>query len=228
MKRRNFVNSLLVVAMLQCAGVIPPSATFAEEYSPYVDQNFPQRVYWGETHLHTTFSTDAGLFGTRLTPDDAYRFAKGEEVVSNTGVRTKIIRPLDFLMIADHAENIGLSPMIAESNPLLLKSEWGKKIHDLSKQGKYQEAYVMWGETIATGKDALPNPALVRSIWDRMMDFSRQHNDPGTFSAILGYEWTSTPDTNNLHRVVVFRDDEDKVGNFLPFSAFDSSDPEDL
>ena len=228
MKRRKILNSLLVVAMLQWAGLIPPSTTLAQEYSRYVDQNFPQRVYWGETHLHTTFSTDAGLFGTRLTPDAAYRFAKGEEVVSNTGVRTKIIRPLDFLMIADHAENIGLSPMIEESNPLLLKSEWGKKIHDLSKQGKYQEAYIMWGETIATGEDALTNPALVRSIWDRMMDFARQHNDPGKFSAILGYEWTSTPETNNLHRVVVFRDDEDKVGKILPFSSFDSSDPEDL
>jgi hypothetical protein len=228
MKRRKILNSLLVVVMLQWAGLIPPSTTFAEEYSPYVDQNFPQRVYWGETHLHTTYSTDAGLFGTRLTPDAAYRFAKGEEVVSSTGVRTKIIRPLDFLMIADHAENIGLSPMIEESNPQLLKSEWGKKIHDLSKQGKGGEAYAMWGDTVAEEKDALPDPALMTSIWERMMNFSRQHNDPGKFSAILGYEWTSTPDTNNLHRVVVFRDDEDKVGKILPFSAFDSSDPEDL
>ncbi|MBW2396665.1 MAG: DUF3604 domain-containing protein, partial [Deltaproteobacteria bacterium] len=228
MKRRNIPHGLLAVAMLQLIGLIQPPPTFAQEYSPYVDQDFPQRVFWGETHLHTTYSTDAGLFGTRLTPDAAYRFAKGEEIVSNTGVRTKIIRPLDFLMIADHAENIGLSPMIEESNPLLLEKEWGKLIHDLTKQGKYAEAYGMWGATIAAEKDALPDPALVKSIWDRMMDFSRQHNDPGKFSAILGYEWTSTPDTNNLHRVVVFRDSEDRVGRILPFSAFDSSDPEDL
>ncbi|MBW2244673.1 MAG: DUF3604 domain-containing protein, partial [Deltaproteobacteria bacterium] len=228
MKRRNIPHGLLAVAMLQLIGLIQPPPTFAQEYSPYVDQDFPQRVFWGETHLHTTYSTDAGLFGTRLTPDAAYRFAKGEEIVSNTGVRTKIIRPLDFLMIADHAENIGLSPMIEESNPLLLEKEWGKLIHDLTKQGKSAEAYGMWGATVAAEKDALPDPALVKSIWDRMMDFSRQHNDPGKFSAILGYEWTSTPDTNNLHRVVVFRDSEDRVGRILPFSAFDSSDPEDL
>ena len=113
------IHLVLVVVMLQWVGFTQPSTTFAQEYSPYVGQNFPQRVFWGETHLHTTYSTDAGLFGTRLTPDAAYRFAKGEEVVSNTGVRTKIVRPLDFLMIADHAENIGLSPMIEESNPLL-------------------------------------------------------------------------------------------------------------
>jgi hypothetical protein len=199
-----------------------------EHYSPHLEKKYSQNLYWGETHLHTTYSTDSGLFGTRLTPDAAYRFAKGEEVVSNLGVRTKIIRPLDFLMVADHAENLGLAPMIEESNPQLLASEWGKKIHDLSKAGKAAEAFGMWGETQASGIDALPDPELVGSMWGRMMDFSRQHNDPGTFTAILGYEWTSMPDTNNLHRVVVFRDDEDKVGKLLPFSAFDSHDPEDL
>ena len=199
-----------------------------EHYSPHLEKNYSQNLYWGETHLHTTYSTDSGLFGTRLTPDAAYRFAKGEEVVTSTGVRAKIIRPLDFLMVADHAENLGLSPMIEESNPGLLKSEWGKKIHDLSKAGKGREAYAMWGQSQSDGVDALPDRALMDSMWGRMMDFSRQHNNPGKFTAILGYEWTSSPDTSNLHRVVVFRDDEDKVGKFLPFSAFDSTDPEDL
>ncbi len=199
-----------------------------KEYSPYLNQNFPQRVFWGETHLHTSYSTDAGLFGTRLTPDDAYRFAKGEEVTSSTGVRSRIIRPLDYLMVADHAENLGLAPMIGESNPQLLKSEWGKKIHDLTKKGDPASAYVMWGEAQATGQDPLPDPALMRSMWDRMLDFAEEHNDPGKFTALLGYEWTSSPDTNNLHRVVVFRDEEETVGKVLPFSAFDSTNPEDL
>ncbi len=207
----------------------PEKSTFGrKEYSPYLNQAYPQRVFWGETHLHTTYSTDAGLFGTRLTPDDAYRFAKGEEIVSNTGIRTRIIRPLDFLMVADHAENLGLAPMIEESNPELLKSEWGKKIHDLTKQGKSDLAFMMWGESQAAGKDALPDPALMRSMWDRLMDFARTHNEPGKFTALLGYEWTSSPETNNLHRVVVFRDHEETVGKVLPFSAFDSTDPEDL
>jgi hypothetical protein len=229
-QRKQLMNTLkaALAVMISLTLATPAFAQAGEEYSPYVDQDFPQQVYWGETHLHTTYSTDSGLFGTRLTPDAAYRFAKGEEIVSNNGLRAKIVRPLDFLMIADHAENIGLSPMIEESNPLLLEKEWGKMIHDLSKAGEYTEAYAIWGATLATQEDALPDPALVRSVWDRMMEFSRQHNDPGTFSAILGYEWTSTPETNNLHRVVVFRDDEDKVGKILPFSTFDSSDPEDL
>ena len=222
-------SAALGAAPVTDIGGDPKASTFGrKEYSPYLNQNFPQRVFWGETHVHTAYSTDAGLFGTRLSPDDAYRFAKGEEVVSSTGVRARIIRPLDFLMVADHAENLGLAPMIEESNPQLLKSEWGRKIHDLTKQGKPDAAYVMWGETQAAGKDALPNPALMRSIWDRMMDFARAHNEPGKFTALLGYEWTSSPETNNLHRVVVFRDDEESVEKVLPFSAFDSTDPEDL
>ena len=222
-------SAALGAAAVTDIGGDPKDSTFGrKEYSPYLNQNFPQRVFWGETHVHTSYSTDSGLFGTRLTPDDAYRFAKGEEVVSSTGVRARIIRPLDFLVVADHAENLGLASMIVESNPQLLKSEWGRKIHDLTKQGKPDAAYAMWGEAQATGKDALPDPALMRSMWDRMMDFAKAHNEPGKFTALLGYEWTSSPETNNLHRVVVFRDDEDTVDKVLPFSAFDSTDPEDL
>ena len=222
-------SAALGAAAVTDIGGDPKDSTFGrKEYSPYLNQNFPQRVFWGETHVHTSYSTDSGLFGTRLTPDDAYRFAKGEEVVSSTGVRARIIRPLDFLVVADHAENLGLASMIVESNPQLLKSEWGRKIHDLTKQGKPDAAYAMWGEAQATGKDALPDPALMRSMWDRMMDFAKAHIEPGKFTALLGYEWTSSPETNNLHRVVVFRDDEETVDKVLPFSAFDSTDPEDL
>ena len=121
----------------------PADSTFGrKEYSPYLKQNFPQRVFWGDTHLHTAYSTDAGLYGTHVTPDDAYRWAKGQAVVSSTGVRTRIVRPLDFLVVADHAENLGLAPMIHESNPQLLKSEWGKGIHDLAKKGDPAGAYI--------------------------------------------------------------------------------------
>jgi len=86
------------------------------EYSPYLEQGYPDRVYFGDTHLHTSYSTDAGMFGTRLGPEEAYRFALGEEVTSNTGLRVRLQRPLDFLVVADHSENLGLAPMIAESS----------------------------------------------------------------------------------------------------------------
>ena len=96
------------------------------DYSPYLHQAQPNRVFWGDTHLHTSYSTDAGLVGNRVGPDKALRFAKGEKVTSSTGQPARLIRPLDFLVVADHAETLGLSPMIQESNPELLKDPAGK------------------------------------------------------------------------------------------------------
>jgi Protein of unknown function (DUF3604) len=101
----------------------PGPATRKVNYSPYPAQTFPNRVYFGDTHLHTSYSADAGMAGAIVGPEDAYRFARGEEVKSNSGLPAKLARPLDFLVIADHAENLGLAPMIAESDPALLKSE---------------------------------------------------------------------------------------------------------
>ena len=111
------------------------------EYSPYLDQGFPDRVYFGDTHLHTSYSTDAGMVGNRLGPEEAYRFARGEEVTSSTGLRARLQRPLDFLVVSDHAENLGLAPMIAESNPDLLRTDFGRLVHDLVKSGQGPEAY---------------------------------------------------------------------------------------
>ena len=108
-------------------------------YSPYPAKTFPNRVYFGDTHLHTSYSADAGMAGAIVGPEEAYRFARGEEVKSNSGLPVKLLRPLDFLVIADHAENLGLAPMIAESDPGLLKSEWGKKVHDLAKTGTIKD-----------------------------------------------------------------------------------------
>ena len=84
------------------------------KYSPYPQQDFPNRVFFGDTHLHTSYSTDAGMIGNTLGPEEAYRFARGETVKSSTGLPARLNRPLDFLVIADHAENLGLAPMIAE------------------------------------------------------------------------------------------------------------------
>ena len=98
------------------------------EYSPHLDQGYPQRVFWGDTHLHTSYSTDAGMIGNRLGPDAAYRFARGEEVVSSTGVRAKLVRPLDFLVVADHAENLGLAPMMLLKGKLSVLPPWNRHV----------------------------------------------------------------------------------------------------
>ncbi len=199
-----------------------------KEYSPYLHQSRPNRVFWGDTHLHTSYSTDAGMIGNRLGPDAALRFAKGEMVVASGGMRARLIRPLDFLVVADHAETLGLSPMIEESNPLLLKDPWGKRVHDLVKAGKPYDAYLLWKEAGAAEIDPMPNPTLTRSAWERIIDHVDRHNQPGVFTAFHGFEWSSSPSLRNMHRVVIFRDDKDKASQVLPFSMFDSTDPEKL
>lgn len=182
----------------------------AKNYSPNLDQNYPNRVFWGDTHLHTTYSTDAGMIGNRITPDEAYRFARGEEIVSSTNHRARLARPLDFLVISDHAENLGMAPMIATSDPLLLKTEVGKIWHDMVKAGNGFEAFGDWikrGST--TGTDPINSPEMARAAWEIIVRSAERYNHPGQFTAFIGYEWTSTPAGNNLHRNVIFRDGGD-------------------
>jgi len=199
------------------------------EYSPFLEHNYPDYVYFGDTHVHTSYSTDAGMVGNRLGPDEAYRFAMGEEVTSSLGVRARLQRPLDFVVVADHAENLGLAPMIAESNPELLKTAFGRKIHDLVKSGKYGEAYAAWGEGMSVAKDPLKGQeALTRTMWERLTESAETHNRPGRFTALIGFEWTSSPGGNNLHRNVVFRDAKAKADRVVPLSNYDTSDPEKL
>lgn len=209
----------------------------AKIYSPFVERtasnkNFAEGLYWGDSHLHTSYSTDAGMIGNRLEPEKAYRFARGEEVVTSTGQRARIIRPLDFLVVSDHAENLGLAPMIAESNSDLLKNEWGKKFYDLVKAGKGYDAFRLWGtEGVSKNKDVINSPKMQRTIWDRQIEAAERFNEPGRFTAFIGYEWTSInnlQNPSNLHRVVIFKDGASKAGQVLPFSTFDSPDPEKL
>ena len=199
------------------------------EYSPYLDQGYPDRVYFGDTHLHTSYSTDAGMFGTRLGPEEAYRFALGEEVTSSTGVRARLQRPLDFLVVADHSENLGLAPMIAESNPDLLKTAWGRKVHDMVKSGDGGGAYAAWGEAMQSRQDPLKgSEAIARSMWERITAYAEEFNQPGKFTAFIGFEWTSSPEGNNLHRNVIFRDGKEAADRIVPISQYDTVDPEDL
>jgi hypothetical protein len=206
-------------------------------YSPYVERAqlgsiFAEGVYWGDTHLHTRFSTDAGMAGTNLGPEEAYRFARGEEVISNTGQRARLVRPLDFLVVSDHAENLGLAPMIAESNRDLLQTEYGRLLHDLVKAGEGYEAFMLWGsEGIAKNRDLINLHKVQRLVWDRQIETADKFNEPGVFTALIGFEWSSInnmENPSNLHRVVIFKEDARKAGQVLPFSTFDSEDPEEL
>ncbi len=203
-----------------------------EPYSPFVDQHFPTRVLWGDTHLHTKNSVDAGFVGNKLGPEEAYRFARGEEVTSSTGVRAKLIRPLDFLVIADHAEYFGLATMIQNGNPALLADPIGKRWYDMFNESK-EGGYKAFMEVVRSGagdnpQELIKNPAAKRSLWESVNATADRYNEPGRFTALIGFEWSSTPQGGNLHRVVIFRDGADRANQVLPLPFYDSPDPEFL
>ena len=197
-----------------------------KEYSPYIDDHFPNRALFGDTHLHTGWSTDAGMIGTTLGPDEAYRVSRGETVTSNKGWKVKLVRPLDFVVVADHAENLGLADFIRRSDPILLANETGKRWHDMVKAGTGYDAFIEWARS--DKEDLIKEPRMMESAWSRVVENADKYYQPGTFTTFHGFEWTSMPDGNNMHRVVIFRDGKDRTSQVLPFSMYDSVDPEDL
>ena len=200
----------------------------ANKYSPYVDQYFPQNVYFGDTHLHTSWSADAGLAGATLGPEFAYRVARGEAVTSQTGLPFKLIRPLDFIVVADHAENLGIYDYLERGDPILKASENGRKWLKYFQAGEGIKAAYEWSAFNAEGKDPIDSAEMKMNVWERVIANAEKYNEPGVFTTFIGYEWTSGPGSNNLHRNVIFRDGGDRARQVVPFSAFDSDDPEDL
>jgi hypothetical protein len=205
-------------------------------YSPYAGRNFPSRIYWGDTHLHTDISMDAGAFGNRLGLDAAYKFARGEEVTTSTGLPAKLSRPLDFLVIADHSDNMGFFPDLLSGAPHLLSDPTGKDWYDRIRAGDGVAVALELIGLFSQGKvpEALiykPDSAPYKSAWAKTVAAAEQYNDPGTFTAFIGYEWTSLIQGNNLHRVIVYRDDGDKGGQMVPYTTIPptgSTNPRDL
>ena len=134
-------------------------------YSPYAGRNFPTRPYFGDTHLHTAFSMDAGAFGARLTPRDAYRFARGEEITSNTGQPVKLSRPLDFLVVSDHSDGFGFFPLLMSGDPSLLATEQGKRWYDEIRGG--QGAKAAMDIIMSFGQNKLPKGFPLPGTKDR-------------------------------------------------------------
>ncbi|SJM28445.1 DUF3604 domain-containing protein [Mesorhizobium delmotii] len=203
-------------------------------YSPYAGNTFPTRPLFGDTHLHTSQSFDAIAFGNFIGPEEAYRFARGEEVTTSTGQRARLSRPLDFLMVADHAENMGTLGEIKIGNPVLMEDPVLKRWNQMLVAGGEQAMGVYYEIVASVGGAGEPLPAalsseeLVRSVWHKNIQTAEENNDPGTFTALIGYEWSSNTGGNNLHRVVVFRDGAERLEQILPFSSFESDNPEDL
>ena len=209
----------------------PPPIDREVTYSPYPLDTFPNRVFFGDTHVHTTYSADAGMIGNTLGPEDAYRFARGETVVSSTGQPARMARPLDFLVVSDHSENLGLAPMIATSDPNLLAIEWGRTVHDLAQQGTIEgitQAYELWQASMNARVDPLAEmeETVALSVWQRVTEVAERFNEPGRFTAFIGFEWTSQPGGANLHRNVIFRDGKDLAEQVIPISSYQTEDPE--
>lgn len=211
---------------------VPPYASGKRAYSPYPEQNFPNQVLFGDTHLHTSYSVDAGMIGNTLGPADAYRFAKGEKVTSSMGVPARLNRPLDFLVVADHAEALGVAPMIARSDPSILDDPLGRQLHELVKQGTAEsvgKAFNLFTTTKNDGTNSLASdPTFPKRPWEEIIDAAEAANEPGRFTALIGFEWTSAPGGKNLHRVVVFRDGKKVANRQIPLSSDLDPDPEAL
>ena len=181
-------------------------------------------------HIHSNLSPDAGLLGTSLTAADVYRAARGETVMSNTGQPFRLVRPLDFLVLTDHAEAMGLAPMIRESNPVLLSSKRGREVWEAFNGGRESAMKAFGGllADVSAGNDPFSDIDMSGSIWPEFVELADTYNQPGVFTAMTGFEWTSQPNGNNLHRIVVFADGADKTSRVRPFSMFDSQDPAKL
>ncbi|MDQ1241785.1 MAG: hypothetical protein QG601_588 [Pseudomonadota bacterium] len=205
-------------------------------YSPYAGRNFPTRPYFGDTHLHTSFSMDAGAFGARLTPRDAYVFAKGNEVKSSSGQPVKLSRPLDFLVVADHSDGMGFFPLIMAGGPDIMADPQGRKWHEMILGGQGAAAAIdiiqSFGKgTISKAIMPVPGTRAYQSAWDETIKAAEEANEPGRFTAFIGYEWTSNTGGNNLHRNVIFRDNATKAGVTVPYTTMQplgSDNPVDL
>jgi hypothetical protein len=207
-----------------------------KSYSPYAGRGFASRPLWGDTHLHTAFSFDAGAFGVRLLPPDAYRFARGEEVVSSTGIPVKLARPLDFLVVSDHSDNMGFFTDLIEGAPHLLADPKAKDWYDRIKAGKGVEVAYELINLFANQKfpDRLmykPDSKPYKDVWHRIIKAAEDYNDPGHFTAFIGYEWTSLIGGNNMHRNVIYRDDASYASQMVPYTTTrpqGSENPRDL
>ncbi len=209
-------------------------------YSPYANRSFPSQVYWGETHVHTGISLDAGLFGNTTGPDTAYRLARGEQVTTSTGQPLKLSRPLDFLVVADHSDMMGFATDVQQSAPNVMANAKGKE---------WAEGFAQGGE--AAGKAAFdlignfaqgtipkefleqysPGSSVYDRVWNEIIKAAEDFNEPGRFTAFIGFEWTSVPEGFNLHRNVILRDGAARARQVTPLTTqppVGTTDPLDL
>ena len=259
MRTRILITQALIVSVF-FTGIANAEKTENKivSYSPSVETSYPVNVYWGDTHLHTNVSPDGYGLGNSIGRRDAYRFARGERVMAPNGMEARLKRPLDFLVVADHAVNMGIIQRAHAGDKRLTMTEAGKYWYDLvNDDPRYKDwefyttkAFTQSPLYMAMMRIFHPNdmtgieseePIVVvedkqirQSIWGEATTDADHFNQPGLFTALIGYEWTPSQiegkgqGYGNFHRVVIFKDSAEKANKILPFSRFDSQDPEDL
>jgi hypothetical protein len=226
------IPASLLFSLVACTNkpATPTSEQTTQSASKRPPANPLRNAYFGDTHLHTGLSFDAYIIRTNTRPNDSYAYAKGQPV-NYMGKTEQRKVPLDFLAVTDHAEYLGVLPLTADPNNPLSKSEWAK-VNDNDPRISGTTFAKLVASFAKTGKPVpeLNNPDDLRSGWQQIIDAAEKNNDPGKFTTFIGFEWTSAPMAEhkypqNLHRCVIFRGDKVPA---VPFSAFDSLDPEQL
>lgn len=211
----------LLVSMLALAGCAAFQASAA-----------PTQLYWGDTHLHSSYSGDAFAMGNESTdPDTAYRFARGLPVIHPYNrVRVQLKRPLDFLVVADHAEYMGLMQLVRDKSPMLESTENGKKLLQIWDEKGSKAVYYNAAGSMVKGQpyEDLLTQAIRQPIWDKIIQAAEENNKPGAFTTFIGWEWSSMPGGANLHRIVFTDKGGDAAKKFLPYASTDSDRPEDF
>ncbi|MFU7527441.1 DUF3604 domain-containing protein [Qipengyuania sp. ASV99] len=219
-----------------CSSEPAPSAAQSGDGTDTVElAEFPDRPYWGDTHLHTDNSIDAFGFGVRLGPEDALRFARGEEVTATTGAQAQLARPLDFLVIADHSDGLGATRRLYDAPRWYVEwvigdetvLRWYDMMHEGPEGSQRAIAELITAAANGTLPESFSDPETAREgtqdIWSTQLGLLDRYNEPGTFTAFAGFEWTAMPDGNNLHRVVMFRDGSDRTSQTLPFPGINTA-----
>jgi hypothetical protein len=202
-------------------------------YSPYAGKHYPERPYFGDEHVHTAWSVDAGMSGATLTPVEATRFARGEEVVSTSGQPVRLSRPLDWVAITDHSDGMGTIAGIRDANPEMMRDPTLKRWHDMMAKGPAEGGKATMELIHAQSNKQLPpaitDPKFAKSYWEQNTTIAEKYNEPGRFTTLIGYEWTSNAGGgDNLHRNVIYRDGKKVADQVLPMTTFVSENPEDL
>lgn len=223
----------IVAVMAMTVGLNAQSPVAEELYSGAFSEDFSTNVYWGDTHVHTSLSSnDANLIGGNRAPATiAYRFARGETVESSNGMRARLRRPLDFLVVADHAEGLGVLAGIQTEDEVLLNSPVGKDLIEKYRAYQADQSAVNTEAFFGAYRAApaqLPSTHL-QSVWETVVSNADAYYEPGVFTTFAGYEWSSPGSMTggNLHRVVIFKDTTTAT-QVVPYSAYDSRNPEDL